>query len=449
MQYWFRNSILLVFVLLTCFGLYGNSVYKTELKEDVGPNSWRIIKKSYDEALLNNSTFFLIEMNTFGGAVNFADSIRTLLLNSPMKTVVYINNNAASAGALISLASDYIYMQTGSSIGAAAVVDQDGEVLSEKYQSYMRGLMRATAEAKGRNPIIAEAFVDPSISIPEYKEDGKILTFTAHEAVNAEFANGEVKNISEIYNDLGIPLQNETTYKYTTIDYIIGFLVNPLVSGLLIMGIIAGIYFELQTPGVGFALVIAVISAVLFFAPLYLQGLADNWEIALFIVGVILIVLEVFVIPGFGIAGILGIIFTLCGLTFSMLANDFLDFKISEPGLLMSSFLIVIGAMFASIMLMVLFGKNLLKSSAFKRLVLADEQLAESGYTSAIIKSNMKDKTGISRTVLRPSGKIEIDGVWYDAVALDGFIEAGVEVYVEKHESYNLFVRKIEDRPNK
>ena len=109
----------------------------------------------------------LVELNTFGGAVNYADSIRSRLLNSPMKTVVYINHNAASAGALIAMASDYIYMQKGASIGAASVVDAKGEVLPEKYQSYMRGLMRATAEAKGRDPKIAEAFVDPSVSPPK------------------------------------------------------------------------------------------------------------------------------------------------------------------------------------------------------------------------------------------------------------------------------------------
>lgn len=446
MLYKFIKSILLLFVILHISPVKAQKVFRTDLKEDVGPNSWRIIKKSYDQALADKSTHFLIDMNTFGGAVNFADSIRTLLLNSPMKTIVYVNNNAASAGTLIALASDYIYMQSGSSIGAAAVVNERGEVMSEKYQSYMRGLMRATAQAKGRDPKMAEAFVDPSISLPQFKEDGKILTFTAKEAVDAKLANAEVHNISEVYGDLAIPVSNERVYELTTVDRIIGFLINPLISGLLIMGIIGGIYFELQTPGIGFALIFALICSTLFFAPLYLQGLAENWEIALFVVGVVLLALEVFVIPGFGVAGILGIIFVLCGLSFSMLANDFLDFKISKPGLLMNSFLIVISSMVLSIVLMVLFGKNIMRSSAFKKLVLKDEQLSETGYTSSSINPAMINKSGITRTVLRPSGKIEIDGVWYDAVALDGFIEAGEEIYVEKHENYNLFVRKVSEK---
>src|SRR5690606_30956609 len=156
-----------------------------------------------------------------------------------------------------------------------------------------------------------------------------------------------------------------------------------------------------------------------------LQGRAGHWEIAIFIVGVVLLVLEVFVIPGFGIAGILGIICVLCGLAFSMVDNDFLDFKLTQPGLLMESFLVVAGAMVLSIILIVIFGKNILKSATFKRLVLHDEQKADVGYTSSSPKTNLLYKNGMTRTVLRPSGKIEIDGVWYDAVALDGFIDAG------------------------
>ncbi|WP_140938434.1 NfeD family protein [Sphingobacterium lumbrici] len=439
--------LILLFVGLSVNVSFAQKIYKTDLKEDVGPNSWRIIKNSYEQAKQEKADYFLVEMNTFGGAVNFADSIRTLLLNADMKTIVFVNNNAASAGTLISLAADYIYMHRGASLGAASVVNQQGEIMPEKYQSYMRGLMRATAEAKGRDPKMAEAFVDPNISLPQWKEDGQVLTFTASEAVKANLAKAQVKDMNEIFTDLSISLPQVTTHELTFIDRIIGFLINPMISGLLIMGIIGGIYFELQTPGIGFALVLSLLCASLFFAPLYLQGLADNWEIVLFVIGVLLLVLEIFVIPGFGIAGVLGAVFVLCGLAFSMLANDFLDFKLSKPGLLVNSFFIVVSAMLFSIALLVIFGKNILRSSVFKRLVLEDEQTAESGYTSSVPKINLINKSGVAKTVLRPSGKIDIDGIWYDAVALDGFIEAGEPIYVEKHENYNLFVRKIEDKP--
>lgn len=440
----FIKSFLLTFILLGVGSqlLFGETVYKFNLKTEINSNAWRLVKNGLQQAQLNKADYVLIELNTFGGEINFADSIRTRLLASKIKTIVYINNNAASAGALISLAADYIFMQQGGSIGAASVVNAQGEVLPEKYQSYMRSLMRATAEVKGRNPQIAEAFVDPSISIPSLKMDGKLLTLTSEEAAKVGLITGEAKNINDIYTVLKIDSPNVIVYVESVLDKLISFIIHPMVSALLVLLIIGGIYLELQSPGIGFPLVIALLAAIFYFVPLYGQGLADSWEIALFVVGIILLALEIFVIPGFGVAGILGLICTISGLSFSLVANDFLDFKLSYPGMLFNSFIIVLGAILLAIVLFVIFGKNLIQSTAFKRLVLADEQQADQGYTSSVLKADMLGRRGVAKTVLRPSGKIEIDSVWYDAVALDGFIDAGDLVQVEKHENYNLFVRK-------
>ena len=431
-----------VCLLLSAFGAQSQQVYRFDIKEDIGPNAWRQVKNAYSEAERADVDLMLIEMNTFGGMVNFADSIRSRILDSPLETVVFINHNAASAGALISLACDRIYMSKGSGIGAASVVDQSGQLLPEKHQSYMRGLMRATAEAKGRDPKIAEAFVDGDVDLPELKPAGKVLTLTATEAVTVGLAVAEAASVEDVLAAEGIRSPDITTHQVTTIDRIIGFLINPAVSGILILLIIGGIYFEMQTPGIGFALVVAIIAAALFFAPLYIQGLADNWEIALFVAGIVLILLEVFVIPGFGVAGILGIIFLVCGLAFSMVVNDYFDFSIAEPGMLFNSFLLVIASMVIATVLMVVFGKSLLNTRAFKRLVLQDEQRSAEGYTSSVVNMELVNKEGVTKTVMRPSGKVEIDGKWYDAVALDGYIDIGEEIYVEKHENYNLFVRK-------
>jgi len=428
--------------ILSAFLAQAQHVYQFDLEGDIGPNAWRTVKNAYSNAEGSRVDLVLIKMNTFGGMVNFADSIRSRILDSPVETVVFINHNAASAGALIALACDRIYMSKGSSIGAASVVDQSGQVLPEKHQSYMRGLMRATAEAKGRDPKVAEAFVDADIDLPTIKPTGKILTLTSSEAVKIELAEAEVASTADLLVAEGISNPQITVHQITVIDRIISFLINPAVSGVLILLIIGGIYFEMQTPGIGFALVVAIIAATLFFAPLYIQGLADNWEIALFIAGVVLILLELFVIPGFGVAGILGIICLVCGLAFSMVANDYFNFSISEPGMLFNSFLLVIASMVTATILMVIFGKSILKSKAFKRLVLQDEQRSDEGYTSSRRNTELVSREGVAKTVLRPSGKVEIDGKWYDAVALDGFIDIGEDIYVEKHENYNLFVRK-------
>lgn len=431
----------LFFLLALCATVQAQEIYRFDIKEDIGPNSWRTVKNAFGQAHERNADVVFIEMNTFGGMVNFADSIRSAILDSSIKTILYVNHNAASAGALIALAADRIYMSKGSSMGAASVVNQEGELMPEKYQSYLRGLMRATAEANGRDPRIAEAFVDPDVDLPEVKPTGKVLTLTSKEAVRYGMADAEVNTAAEIFEMEGITSPQVTTHRITTIDRIIAFLINPAVSGVLILLIIGGIYFEMQSPGIGFAIVVAIVAAVLFFAPLYIQGLADNWEIALFVLGIILILLELFVIPGFGIVGILGIISLVCSLAFSMVANDFFDFQISQPGVLLNSFLIVVISMTLATVLMVLFGKSLLNTRAFKRLVLQDEQRSVEGYTASLRNQELVNREGIAKTVLRPSGKVEIDGKWYDAIALDGFVDAGEEIYVEKHENYNLFVR--------
>ncbi|WP_436833939.1 NfeD family protein [Parapedobacter sp. DT-150] len=432
----------MAYLLIAVGTAQAQRVYRFDLKEDIGPNAWRIVKNAYAKAEAAKVDLMLIEMNTFGGMVNFADSIRVRILDSPLETVVFINHNAASAGALISLATDRIYMSKGSSIGAASVVDQSGQVMPEKHQSYMRGLMRATAEAKGRDPRIAEAFVDPDVDVPGIKPPGKILTLTSAEAVKANLAVAEATSVDAVLAAEGMSDPEVTVHQVTTIDRIIAFLINPAVSGILILLIIGGIYFEMQTPGIGFALLVAIIAAALFFAPLYMQGLADHWEIALFITGIVLILLELFVIPGFGVAGILGIICLVCGLAFSMVVNDYFNFSMGEPGMLFNSFLLVIAAMIVATVVMVIFGKSLLKTRAFRRLVLQDEQRSQEGYTSSPTNTALVNKEGVAKTVLRPSGKVEIEGKWYDAVALDGFIDIGEAIYVEKHENYNLFVRK-------
>jgi len=291
------NRLLFLFfqvaIIWGCFGFKSFAqdnrltVYELSIHEEINANAWRNTQQAFLKASSQNADIILIKMNTFGGMVNFADSIRRKILDSPIKSIVYIDHNAASAGALIALACDKIYMTKGSSIGAASVVNQAGEVMPEKYQSYMRGLMRATAEANGRDAEIAEAFVDPDVDLPAIKETGKVLTLTSSEAVKVGIADGVVKDIQELFSQEGIVNPEIVIHEITFMDSLMGFLTNPAVQGFLIVLIMGGIYFELSTPGVGLPLIVAVLSAFLYFSPLYLEGLAANWEIMLFAVGVI------------------------------------------------------------------------------------------------------------------------------------------------------------------
>lgn len=433
-------TVLLLFpVFLFC---QSSKVYVFNLNDEIGPATWRQTRKAFEKATEIKASAIIIRMNTFGGMVEYADSIRSKILNSPMKTIVFIDNNAASAGALISIASDVIYMQKGASIGAASVVDTKGTIMPEKYQSYMRGLMRSTAEAKGRNPKIAEAFVDPDIEIPNLNDKGKVLTLTSKEALKVGYCKAEVTSIDQIFKAEGLDINSRVDHIVTFTDRIIAFLINPVVSGILILLIIGGIYFEMQAPGIGFALLVSIVAAALFFAPLYLEGLAAHWEIGMFILGIILLLLEVFVIPGFGVAGILGIVFIIAGLALSMVLNDFFDFTVTGSEQLTTALIIVLGSMIGSIVVSVILGKSILNTPVFKRLVLEDEQRSDLGYVTGRKIESLVDKIGITTTDMRPSGKIEIEGKWYDAIAMDGYLDKGTAVYVEKEENYNLFVRK-------
>ena len=439
-------------------------ILKFDIKEKISPGVWRKTKQAFEEAKEKKAYAFLIHMNTYGGTVLDADSIRTKIINSPIPVYVFIDNNAASAGSLISISCDSIYMHKGASIGAATVVNSTGQKMPDKYQSYMRSIMRATAESHGcdtiitgqdtifkwlRDPKIAEAMVDESIFIPGVIDTGKILTFTPTEAIKYGFCEGTAEDITEVLNHIGINNYKIVSYKPSFLEKVIDFLINPVVSGIIIMLMIGGIYFELQSPGIGFPLAIALLAAVAYFAPLYLEGLAAHWEIMLFIGGLILIALEIFVIPGFGIAGISGIILVFTGLILSLLNNVDLDFRWINPDKIFTALATVTVSSFTGFLISLILGKKLFTSDSgiFKNFSLHDIQDKEKGFISVDPNlKNLVDKTGEAYTVLRPSGKVIIEGKIYDALSNWGMIDKGEKIKVVKVETVQLYVETIADQ---
>lgn len=436
-------------------------IYKFDIKEDIAKPAWRTTQEAFREAYAAKADIIIIHMNTYGGLVNMADSIRTKILNSRIPVYVYIDDNAASAGALISIACDKIFIRPGGKIGAATVVNQSGEQVPDKFQSYMRATMRATAEAKGkdtivtgndtiiqwkRDPKIAEAMVDPSIFIPEVSDSGKVLTFTAEEALRYNFNDGLAGSISEVIELAGIEEYELLEYTPTTIDKIISFLLSPIIQSLLIIGIFGGLYFELQSPGIGFPLGAAILSAILYFAPLYLQGLADNWELIIFILGIVLLAVEIFAIPGFGVAGATGLVLIVGGLTMAMVDN--IVFETGDIPLVLNTilkaFVLVAISMVVALVGGLYFGHKLFTSRVF-RFALNDTQQVENGFTSAAAENKkLVGKTGIAYTVLRPSGIVEIEGELYDAIANYGYIDKGSKVRVISYETIQIHVEKVE-----
>jgi len=444
-----KKALFIIFLLTTSLIAYSQNkkqiIYQFNIEEEIAPPAVRTTNKAIEEAKRLNADYILIEMDTYGGLVDAADSIRTKILHCPIPVCVFIKNNAASAGALIAIACDSIYMSPGATIGAATVVDQTGNQVPEKYQSYMRKKMRATAEMNKRNPEMAEAMVDPDVVIPGIIDSGKVLTLTTQEAIKYGFCDGQVSSTDEIIELLGI--KNYALIKYTpsVIDKIIGFLIKPLVSALLIMIIIGGIYFELQTPGIGFPLGAAIVAAILYFAPLYLEGLAENWEILIFILGIVLLGIEIFVIPGFGVTGISGIILIILSLTLSMIGNIGFSFPQNAIPAIIQALLVVIVAMIASISLSLLFSSRLANWGLFKKVSLATEL---EGNVTTQIESNLNLNSLIGKTAIvfnqcKPSGKALIDDKLYDITVENGFAEKGDKVLVVRTEGNFLIVKKV------
>jgi membrane-bound serine protease (ClpP class) len=435
-------------------------VYIFDIRKEIAKPVWRITQQAFKEAMSLHANYILIHINTYGGMVNIADSIRTKILNSPIPVMVFIDNQAISAGALISIAADSIYMRPGASIGAATVVDQSGAALPDKYQSFMRSTMRATAEAHGRDtiikgndttyvwrrdPHIAEAMVDPRIVVKGVIDSGKVLTLTVDEAIKVGYCEGKANSLTEVLVEAGLSDYETKYYEMKAVDSIIVFLLNPIIQTLLIILIIGGIYFELQTPGIGFPLGIAITAALLYFAPLYLQGLAQNWEILAFIAGIILLALEIFVIPGFGIAGISGILLILISLTLAVIDNVVFKFEgLAAMTIVVKVFGRILLTVLISFGLSLWLSKKVGTSGFFKGLALDVKQDSSAGYISIDTRQKaMIGKTGIAYTVLRPSGRIKIEGELFDAKAEIGFIDKGSQIKVIRDEAGQLYVIKV------
>jgi membrane-bound serine protease (ClpP class) len=286
--------------------------------------------------------------------------------------------------------------------------------------------------------------VDPSIYIAGLVDTGKVLTMTTQEAIRWKYCEGEAESIPDLLKKQGVTNYELKEYKLSGFEKFMAFLLSPIVQGLLILMIIGGIYFELQTPGIGFALVLAITGAVLYFAPLYIDGLAEHWEIVIFILGVILLLLEILVIPGFGIAGISGIVLMISGLTLGLLANSKLDFTGVGVLDIFKSFVFVVFFVFSAIIGSIWVSGKILTTGPFSWLALNRTQQKSEGFTAAPEEIlNLTGRTGEAYTILRPSGKVMIEGRVYDAVAETSWIPQGSAVEVVRQEAMQVYVRQI------
>ena len=435
-----RFSVLVMLLLMSISALGSDSLsvfYRIRLDGDIDVAAQRLVVLGLEKAAEADADYVMLDLNTYGGAVNAADSIRTAILRYEKPVIVYVNMQAASAGALISIACDSIYMRTGSSIGAATVVDQTGGVMPDKYQSFMRGMMRATAQATGRDPQIAESMVDTV----------GVLSLTPDEAVRVGYCEGiydtEIEVARVVAGDGNFTIRSMED-DLTWLDKLIQFLLNPLLRSIFMMMIVGGIFVEIRTPGIGLPLVTAVFGALLYFAPAYIGHLVSSWEILLFVVGLILIAVEIFVLPGFGVCGITGIIAVVVSLVFAMVDNAELfhwDGSLNLQPVIMPLGIVILSAsaaVFGSVWIV----KKLYATRSFDHIALRQSLSSEEGFTG--VETGLEDLVGQQVVVfsdMRPSGKVKgEDGRIYEAVLkFGGFATKGTELKVVSAEQGRLY----------
>lgn len=441
------NKLLTLFTLLLLatgtVTAQKKKVMVMEIKNEIDPRMHRYVELALEHSTKINADVIIIEMDTYGGVLTDAKEIVDLLMDVKKPLWVYINSDAASAGALISIACDSIYMSPGASIGAATVVDGTGEKAPDKYQSYMRAIMRTTAEENKRNPKIAEGMVDENVEIEGVKKVGQVITFSTSEAIQHGYCEGKVESIEEILKKNKVSDYEIDKFELKSVDRIVAFFLNPFISGLLILAIIGGIYFEMQTPGVGFPGAAALVALILYLVPYYLNGLAANWEIIAFFIGIMLIGVEIFVLPGFGVAGITGIIVTIGSLVLIMINNDNFDFELVRVHDIVIALSAAMGGILGATVLLFVGGARMANSKYFQRVALTATQDSSKGYTANFNQQSMKGKKGIAHTILRPSGKVMIDHKIYDAFTRGEYVEQGEAIEVVDDETTSLKVKKI------
>jgi membrane-bound serine protease (ClpP class) len=400
------------------------------------------VQRVLNEATQEGAAAVILEINTFGGRVDAAVLIRDALLNARVPTVAFVNKRAISAGALISLSAEKIVMANGGTIGAATPVQmgQPGapaQPVEEKTVSYVRKEFRATAEARKRPPLIAEAMVDADVEIPSLIQKGKLLTLTTEEALKHKVADFRAETIDSVLEQLGLAGAQVKRASPNWAEDLVRFLTNPVVSSLLMTVGMLGIFLEIRTPGFGLPGALGIASLALFFWGHWLVQLAGWEELLLVVSGFVLLVLEIFVIPGFGFAGVLGIGALLAGLSLSLIGGGATwEFVAVAMGRVLISVLL---ALAASLLLL-----RFLPRLPFGRQLILDTGLAAGeGYASAPESDNRwLGKHGTAISPLRPAGIAEIDGERVDVVSDGEFIDVGMPIVVTRVDGNRIVVRR-------
>ncbi len=406
------------------------------IKKTIDGGLAAFVERAINEAQQEEKEGIIFHIDTPGGRIDSAVYIKDTILKAKLPTIAFVDKNAISAGALISIACDSLYMSTGASIGAATAVDLQGKKASEKVISYFRAQMRATAEAKGRRPDIAEAMVDEELEIEGVSKKGMLVTLTYSEALELGISNGTVETIDEVLTSLGRENAAIVEYRLNWAELVVRFLTHPMISSLLMSIGFIGLIIEIRTPGWGIGGTIALIALALFFGSHYIVRLAGLGELLLFAIGVILLAVEIFIIPGFGIAGIAGTALIFIGLYLSFMGS------IPDPEDFTRATYTIGWSILFTIIAGYIIIRTLPKTQLFNKLTLETVESTTEGFTSAETLSALVGKKGIALNNLRPAGKADINGSRMDVVSEGEYIERDTPIVISEVHGSRIVVKK-------
>lgn len=438
MKHFFTIFLILILSVFNSFAQ--KKVYLAHIESEIDLGLAPYITRVIDEAQRENADAIIFKINTLGGRVDAAIQIKDAIISSKILTIAFIDHRAISAGALIALSNKKIVMVPAGSIGAATVVDQSGQKVGEKYQSFMRSEMRSIAEKNGRPVDICQGMVDERIVVPGLVDSTQLITLTTDEAIKYGIADSVVSDLNDVLKDFNLSGAKVIDVRPNWAEDTVKFLNNPIVSSILIMIGIFGLFAEIKHPGFGLPGIAGVIALLLFFGSSYILDLASILDIILFAAGVVLLILEIFVIPGFGVAGILGIIFVIASLFLALIGGSlpFVDTQqVSIAVIQLAS------ALVAAILLIILLARFLPKSTVFSRLVLSNEENADKGFVSSKSLSELIGREGKALTTLRPAGMADFNGEKIDVVADGDYVQQGSKLKVLRVEGSKVVVREI------
>jgi membrane-bound serine protease (ClpP class) len=410
-------------------------VYRVPVTGTIENGLAPFVARAIAEAGAADASLVILDIDTPGGRIDAAERIVDAIRGSRVPVVAWIHPRAWSAGAMIALAADQIYVTPGGALGAATPVDGSGTKASEKMVSAMRAEFRSLAEARGRDPALAEAMVDESLDIPDLAPTGKLLSVTARQAIDVGLADGEAASLDEVLAARGLSGAEVLAVDPNWAEWLVRFLTNPVVAPLLLSLGVLGLIFEIKAGAFGLGGLVSLASLGLFFGSSFLLGLAGWEEVLMLGAGLLAVAVEVLVIPGFGVAGMLGL-----GLIGGAVVMALLG-AAPSGGDIMSALAILGTAVVITAAVFFAWLRHLPNSTRWSGLLLKDTAPRGEGYLSAPDRPELVGRIATALTDLRPSGTAELDGERIDVVTEGDFIKSGSQVTILRAEGYRHVVR--------